>query len=178
MTTRMARVSPRRDATCRSVRALTGVEVPVTASRWWARSLIQMGGHLATLTALRFAAALLVFGAHAWRIFDVQGSALQVGAVGVSFFFVLSGFVLTWSRRPGETAGRFYWHRFARVWPATAIVTLLATGYGFPHQSLLLDLGLVNTWRPGQLSEVSANPPSWSLGDEAFFTCCSRLCSS
>jgi peptidoglycan/LPS O-acetylase OafA/YrhL len=33
------------------------------------------------------------------------------GCAGVSFFFMLSGFVLTWSDRP-QTARRFWWLRF------------------------------------------------------------------
>ena len=42
----------------------------------------------------------------------------MVGRVGVSFFFVLSGFVLTWS---GSTVGgtwRFLWNRLARIYAA------------------------------------------------------------
>jgi peptidoglycan/LPS O-acetylase OafA/YrhL len=82
---------------------------------------------------------------------------------------VLSGFVLTWSRREGETAVAFYWHRFARVWPSTTLVTLLVVGLGAIHTSLLSDLLLLQAWKAGGLAGVSANPPSWSLGTEAFF---------
>jgi len=34
------------------------------------------------------------------------------GALGVSFFFVLSGFVLVWSTRPDDTAWPFLRRRF------------------------------------------------------------------
>ena len=83
---------------------------------------------LDSLTGLRFFAAEMVVIHHfsnfatlpfLWRY---QG----FGATGVTFFFVLSGFVLTWSFRPADTPGRFYWRRFARIWPLHAVTTLLA----------------------------------------------------
>ena len=52
---------------------------------------------LRSLTGLRFLAALSVFVAHVpglWRQFDVGD--LPFGAAGVGFFYVLSGFILTY----------------------------------------------------------------------------------
>ncbi|KPC93336.1 isovaleryltransferase, partial [Streptomyces sp. NRRL F-6602] len=37
--------------------------------------------------------------------------------VGVSFFFLLSGFVLTWSARPGDTYGGFLRRRLVKIYP-------------------------------------------------------------
>jgi hypothetical protein len=87
----------------------------------------------------------------------------------VSFFFVLSGFVLTWSHRHGEGVGAFYWHRFARVWRLATLTTLLLIALGSPHGSVLLDLALLHGWGTGRMIGVAANRPSWSLGSEAFF---------
>ncbi|GAB3839246.1 hypothetical protein [Dactylosporangium cerinum] len=70
---------------------------------------------LPALTGLRWAAALVVFGQHTLELFydpdlvaprPVRAALWTLlvngGARGVSFFFVLSGFVLTWSTPPGE----------------------------------------------------------------------------
>ena len=78
---------------------------------------------LHTLTALRWPAAFAVFAFHVAPFF--LGTSLQTpivyltsaGPAGVSFFFVLSGFVLTWSRRTGDRRRDFYRRRFARIYP-------------------------------------------------------------
>ena len=130
---------------------------------------------LGSLTALRFAAALLVFATHARRILPLDLPAAEIGYVGVSFFFVLSGFVLTWSRRAGESAATFYRHRFARIWPATTLVTLLAILLGSAHQSLPLDLLLLHTWREGSMNGVAANPRAGRSAPRCSSTRSSRL---
>ncbi|WP_153006429.1 acyltransferase [Leucobacter sp. G161] len=48
------------------------------------------------------------------------------GNSGVAFFFVLSGFVLTYSARPATTTRNFYWRRFGRIYPAHIVALLLA----------------------------------------------------
>lgn len=51
-----------------------------------------------TLTSLRFVFALMVFGAHCYVIdnfFDAH--FFKEGFVGVSFFFVLSGFIISYN---------------------------------------------------------------------------------
>ncbi|WP_344528181.1 acyltransferase family protein, partial [Streptomyces rectiviolaceus] len=70
---------------------------------------------LPSLTGVRFFAAALVFFFHAslpevLGVFEDPGFAdgyaqalSKVGFVGVSFFFILSGFVLAWSARPEDT---------------------------------------------------------------------------
>ncbi|UCN13634.1 acyltransferase family protein [Cellulomonas iranensis] len=72
-------------------------------------------GRLDALTGLRFLAALVVVVFHlslnrffldAPALVDpLQGVLRNGGWLGVTFFFVLSGFVLTWSARPGDTPG-------------------------------------------------------------------------
>ncbi len=135
---------------------------------------------LESLTGLRFFAALLVVlyhsltTAHLARI-PVLSALSSLGGVGVSFFFVLSGFVLTWSYKPGLARRRFYWHRFARVYPLHLLMTLVAIplvvlgAVGWSWAVLFAALGLVQAWVPSQRYEFGMNGPSWSLSCEAFF---------
>ncbi|WP_372352459.1 acyltransferase family protein [Streptomyces sp. KL116D] len=84
---------------------------------------------LPSLTGLRFFAAFLVFLCHALSQFNPQTDSvshdvayflLPAGPVGVSFFFVLSGFVLTYAARPGDTVRRFWRRRVVRSIRATS----------------------------------------------------------
>jgi peptidoglycan/LPS O-acetylase OafA/YrhL len=134
---------------------------------------------LPSLTGLRWVAAFLVFAFHSagygvtttpwWHL-------TRFGFIGVSFFFVLSGVVLTWSMRPGQRAGTFYWRRFARIYPAhlvTGVVAILLYVFVMPpHKPVwagLLALLLLHAWPPTQTVQSAANGVSWSLSAEAFF---------
>ena len=62
-----------------------------------------------TLTSLRFIFALMVFGAHCYTIdkfFDTH--FFKEGFVGVSFFFVLSGFIIAYNY--------IFFNRFRRIY--------------------------------------------------------------
>src|SRR5271163_1957108 len=97
-------------------------------------------GNIKSLTSLRFlAAALLVF-YHLGQSQLAKGAPAFFGFLescaldqGVSFFFVLSGFILHYSYPVLGSRGdawRFLLSRFARVWPAhiAAIVLFLIVG--------------------------------------------------
>src|SRR5215469_15689462 len=100
---------------------------------------------LPSLTGTRWMAAFLVFGLHLRNLgylngapVDFAGWPFMAGTTGVSFFFVLSGFVLTWSARPRDTAAGFWRRRIARIYPvhlATAAAAMLlgSTGLGQPR---------------------------------------------
>lgn len=135
---------------------------------------------LDSLTGLRFVAALAVF---AWHIrtrmttpapewFD---PLLVAGQSGVSFFFVLSGFVLTWSHREEDTARRFYWRRIARVYPNHFVTWLLMIpvavklGQIVDAKTLAATLSLTQAWIPDGHVYFGINGVSWSLACEAFF---------
>ncbi|MFD4545817.1 acyltransferase family protein [Streptomyces sp. NPDC058466] len=137
---------------------------------------------LPSLTGLRWVAALLVFGLHVqnFRYFGAAGDRILrwgfgAGAAGVSFFFMLSGFVLAWSTRPNDRALTFWRRRIARILPVhlvTAGVALLMA-YTLAHQAKpTLRQGLANVllvhswWRPWW---QTLDPVSWSLACEAFF---------
>jgi peptidoglycan/LPS O-acetylase OafA/YrhL len=141
---------------------------------------------LESLTGLRFFAALAVFFHHTFAASIVPGGLARVpgtqhladtGMVGVTFFFVLSGFVLAWSYDDTLPRSGFYGRRFARVWPLHALTTAAAvllvlplldrpqTGAG----ALLAALLLVQAWSWAPTVYFAANGPSWSLSCEAFF---------
>jgi peptidoglycan/LPS O-acetylase OafA/YrhL len=126
-------------------------------------------------------AALLVFGLHVrnYGFFGGTGDRIVTwgfgaGTTGVSFFFVLSGFVLMWSARPDDRAVAFWRRRVARIYPVhlvtAAIALLLACAAGQPAPTPLA--GLANAlllhawWHPWW---QTLDPVSWSLACEAFF---------
>lgn len=128
-----------------------------------------------SLTSLRFAAAGLVL-AHHLAIFTPGLRGLSVlsaaGYVGVTFFFLLSGFVLTYSWKPGERPLAFYRRRFARIFPVHLVFLVIATSSLFGPQrwgAVAPNLGLVQAWWPSDAVAFSFNPVAWSLSCEAFF---------
>lgn len=131
------------------------------------------------LTGLRFVAAFAVFGFHAVVFFegptrDVMDWVFGQGRSGVSFFFVLSGFLLAWSSRPGDRPLDFYRRRLSRIYPAYLLALLIATVLWVLRdpaglQNGLLTLFLVQAWVPDSEAYFAVNVPAWSLSVEAFF---------
>jgi peptidoglycan/LPS O-acetylase OafA/YrhL len=145
---------------------------------------------LSELTSLRFFAALHVmfFHAYSMRAITVNGWLRQIssiGYVGVSLFFVLSGFILvyTYAGAPIVRAG-FWRARFARVYPAYLFSLLFCAPFFFyaathlpipffawasHHMKLasFLPLVLLQSWVPP--GAMSWNPVAWSLSVEALF---------
>ena len=140
---------------------------------------------LEALTSLRFFAAMHVVIFHLASL--VRGPAwyqrlASVGHLGVSFFFVLSGFILVYTYAGRPLNPRNFWQaRFARVYPAYAAALVAA----FPYfvwtmarghfrlveenlaSTCVLVVGLLQAWKPQ--TALSWNPVAWSLSAEAFF---------
>ena len=150
-------------------------------------------GALDGLTALRFFAALLVMLFHYFTQYMPPPAArhgLQLvvghGFSGVTFFFMLSGFILAYTYAEADFAapgvlGRYLRARAARILPLYLLSLALAAPlyieavlYSPPglYQSLydtasvLAPLGL-QAWVPG--AAASINFPTWSVSNEAFF---------
>ncbi|MEY2468320.1 MAG: hypothetical protein QOF21_1018 [Actinomycetota bacterium] len=135
---------------------------------------------LDALTSLRFVAAFVVFMHHAGPFLpdDPLHRVTAQGATGVSFFFVLSGFVLTWSRRSTDTPVAFFRRRFARIWPAhvVALAVLILLPYGPMYNEFrggaagtIACVLLVQAWSPSETIYFAGNAPTWSLSCEVFF---------
>lgn len=149
---------------------------------------------LPALTGLRFVAALLVVLFH--YQFLVPGLArsaapgarvIQAGFVGVSIFFVLSGFILAYTYLDSDntmrtTVGAFWHARFARIYPAYALALALSfplfidvavlRPVGVIHLSdvikaAVLTPTLLQAWTPKKAWMWDG--PAWSLSVEAFF---------
>ena len=145
---------------------------------------------LRALTSLRFVAALLVF---SWHCVPTRAVSVtfSFGYIGVAFFFLLSGFILTYTyhgafgeRLCPEAIRAFYVARVARVYPlhlATMPLMIACLVYlgtnplwsGVEPQTRLQAVAvqavLLQSWIPVRAIYFGANGPAWSISCEAFF---------
>ncbi|MER5258590.1 MULTISPECIES: acyltransferase family protein [unclassified Streptomyces] len=138
---------------------------------------------LDSLTGARFVAAGLVFLCHiaTGGLFaagtgpadGLMTATKTAGTIGVSFFFVLSGYVLTWSARPGETYGSLLRRRLVKILPNHAVTFALAmvvyAAAATPLGTALLNLLLLQSWSSDPAVFLSVNGASWSLSCELLF---------
>lgn len=132
-----------------------------------------------SLTSLRFFAIMIVVVHHLKELIGWAPSG-GWGAVGVSFFFVLSGFVLTLNYQKILTyndAGNFLWRRFVRLYPLY-IVTLFISIFVIQFYKIKLDTGLVSTvanllllqsWFSASEIHFAFNSVSWAISTLVFF---------
>lgn len=139
--------------------------------------------HLTALTSLRFFAALLVLLFHGTAGIKTLPAGLsgilRNGGMGVSLFFILSGFVLTYTYFGTRVSLRdFFAARFARIYPVYLFSLIVAApfffknyiedGHGGSVPALVAGkVFLVQSWVPWMTDNW--NVPSWSLSTEAFF---------
>jgi len=147
--------------------------------------------YLPPLTGIRALAALLVLGMHADQNISAGVSSvlpfLKRGYLGVDFFFVLSGFIITHVyfsslARPNRSAVQvFLWHRLIRLYPVHITVLALLFGLvqfarsaGIPLNhpqewrgaDIVWQLTLLQAW--GTTEQPGWNAPSWSISAEWF----------
>jgi peptidoglycan/LPS O-acetylase OafA/YrhL len=152
------------------------------------------------LTSLRMIAASVVVFFH-MAFYTTQEAltnfpVIEFGYLGVDFFFVLSGFVLTHVYQPQIDIGRFdYWQfvvkRFARIYPLhfltlwICVALSIAVGKGWfseagapfvldyramdhsvVYRGAVANLTLIHAW--GATPGLLFNQPSWSISAEWF----------
>ena len=137
---------------------------------------------------MRWAAAMFVFGEHTLEQYLIPHFEVPhvvesgtwhflkySGTWGVTFFFMLSGFVLTWSARATDTRRAFWRRRLAKIYPNHVVTLVLAAGLALylglsvtPEQ-LLAHLTLTQVWQPDTSISFALNGLSWSLCAELFF---------
>ncbi|MFM9846783.1 MAG: acyltransferase family protein [Hyphomicrobiaceae bacterium] len=136
------------------------------------------------LTGLRFFAALIVAVSHFPQVIPIdrlQVPLTEQGAAGVTIFFVLSGFVLTYNyadtfRTSTAGAVTFMRARIARIWPinvvALAIVTPLTIWWATTPSptSWVANLLMLQALVPS-VGMHSWNPPAWSVSCELILYC-------
>jgi peptidoglycan/LPS O-acetylase OafA/YrhL len=136
--------------------------------------------NIAALTSARFFAALWVVLFHlyaSWPVLQNVRPIIAVGYSGVTFFFVLSGFVLSYNYLPRQCGFRDFWSaRAARIVPVYLLGLVLSAPF-FIHawqkqgsgamSSGLVSIVLLQAWIPK--AALLWNGPGWSLSCEAFF---------
>lgn len=143
---------------------------------------------LPALTGLRIAAALAVYASHVGAPAgspDFISAFFRSGYCGVTVFFVLSGFVLSFNyfeemRRPNPASlYEFFLARFARIYPLYLLVLLYVvvrqqalTGEadGWWEHALALQ-----AWDGNVDDAYAFNGPGWSIGVEFFLYACFPL---
>lgn len=103
-------------------------------------------------------------------------SLLANGWTAVTLFFILSGFILsyTYSGQMAESGGklRFWEARFARIYPVYFLALLLSWPFnGHPGLGLSIAVfAMVQAWNPFHANYGGAwNSPAWTLSTESFF---------
>lgn len=140
-----------------------------------------------SLTSMRFFAAAMIVALHGLhRGLGIEWTSHLALGQGVSFFFVLSGFVLTYNHPvlpDRRSVLSFYGARIARIWPchiaATVVLLLLIPNvsyYGLPEQFRAWITAayvlLLHAWLPIQPLVTAYNTVSWSISTEFFFYLC------
>lgn len=138
------------------------------------------------LTFTRFiAAAFIVLHHFAGNLFPVKSAFIQVIRehffLGVSYFYVLSGFVmiLAYSSQERISPKKYFINRLARLYPLhlftlglTILVSLFVSlnylaDYKIDMASFILNISLLQAWFPSH--SLTFNVPSWSISVELFF---------
>ena len=148
---------------------------------------------LDSLTSLRFfAAAMVVFSHFAFLqsspsriVRDLYEGIFREGYIGVTFFFILSGFILSHSYAgrlvQGMTYREFLATRVARIYPLHLLTLLVALPIALGSlvtgtrsmssfvEGFIANLALLQAYSPLVDIHFSMNAPSWSISSEMFF---------
>lgn len=146
-------------------------------------------GNLTALTSLRFFAAFFIVLLHSEGYFGIPKQTFKslFNTQPVSFFFVLSGFLMFYSYpefKNNNSAKKFYRSRIGRIWPIHFLAFLFVVFLSALPDSeiifkgarffetftmLMANIFLVQSWIPIQSYYGSFYAPSWSISTELFF---------
>lgn len=138
----------------------------LTGARWWAAFAVFV------LHALVF---LPVYPFQRTELFETIHSyvPMQLGSAGVTFFFVLSGFIIYWSNGRMTDVGRYLKRRVAKIYPSHIVASLVFIAVASVPLSKATvwvpNLLLVHTWWPNWTTLGGLNIPAWSLVAELLF---------
>lgn len=134
----------------------------------------------------------MVFLSHLWFMEDCNDGMFNAlhqnffkeGFIGVSFFFILSGFVLSHSykerfKNKQLSFGKYFLARVARIYPMHLLTLLIALPLSMQfaddawwYFKLLLNAVLLHGFTPSDGYYFTFNSVSWSLSGEMFFYLC------
>lgn len=161
------------------------------------------GSYLPALTGIRFFAIFHIFLFHLWVLYDMEKpdpkfeslllgfeslpqtltTFLSHGWMSTSFFFVLSGFILSylyWGEN-GELSSskrKFWLSRFSRIYPMHIMVLLITIPFGMTIgfakdlpltelvPSIIVNMALIQAWYPPYIPHWSW--PMWTLSALVF----------
>jgi peptidoglycan/LPS O-acetylase OafA/YrhL len=92
----------------------------------------------------------------------------------LALFFMLSGFVLAWVARPGESKRAFWRRRAVKIFPnhvvtwVAGLVLMISFGVYTSWWEVLPSLFLLQSWIPVEGVLAGTNGPAWSLSCELF----------
>ncbi|MFC7613514.1 acyltransferase family protein [Actinokineospora soli] len=141
---------------------------------------------LPSLTGMRFIAAVMVFLFHGVLYAGLFADATAQGTLGavvsgggwagVTFFFILSGFVLAWSSRSTDTVTRFWRRRIFKIFPNHLFATVIAfvllvtvMGAALTGGAVAMNVLLLHSWVPDFQVLFAGNVVSWTLSCELLF---------
>jgi len=125
-----------------------------------------------SLSIFRFIAAIIIVNFHFTNLFP---GFLTSGPEMVTFFFVLSGVVLTLKYYEKEhfSSKEFFLRRIKKLYPSYLIALTMIIAWFFTihlnvsNDKLLLSLFALQAWFP--LHPLDLNFPAWAISVEAFF---------
>lgn len=139
---------------------------------------------------MRFIFAFMVFASHMSFPAESKSNVLNwfypifhEGYIGVSFFFILSGFILAYNYQNRilenqKSIRNFYIARFARIFPLHVLTLIISLPFTYKYfiqnenlwlSQAITNLSLTHSFIPLRSIYFSFNIPSWSLADEMFF---------